>query len=267
MRHTPPHRQHLSPSLYALSLLLALTLAPSCSKKVIREYHPDGNLREMRFTGEDGRKYHIAFTYDQKQRTIGIQKTGEVGGTSSMEMKVRYAPSGKITFISRSTLVSPSAATRDVEFNSFTYSKSGEVTRIETSYKSAFSISKHRTALVTARYQHSGGAISSILVDGGTYRADMKLTRDDDELVTLEYIQKAYNWQAKSFQVKKHIVFHFDDGEPEKAVDKKENRTITSQREVEALYESEGIGAPLFRAGLGVHYGEFLDRADALLAR
>lgn len=261
------HRPFSSSFECALSIVLALSLASACSKKVIREFHPDGNLREMRFTGDDGLKYMLAFSYEPKQRNIGIQKTGEAGGKSLMEMKVRYGADGRITFISRSALISPASATKDIEYDSFSYAKSGEVTRIETSYKSSYSISKHKTALVTARYQYSAGAVSEINIDGGTFRSSMKLTHAKEELRTLEYTQTAYNWQAKSYQVKKHIVFHYDDGVPEKAVDKKENKTITSGAAVAALYASEEIHMPLFKVLFGVHYREFLNNAERLLVR
>ena len=267
MKSKAAHRPFSSSLECALSLVLALSLASACSKKVIREYHPDGNLREMRFTGDDGLKYRLAFSYEPKQRNISIQKTEEAGGKSLMEMKVRYGANGKITFISRSALISPSSATKDVEYDSFSYARSGEVTRIETSYKSSYSISKHRTALVTARYQYSAGAISEINVDGGTFRSTMKLTHAKEELRTLEYTHTTFNWQTRNYQVNRNIVFHYDDGVPEKAVDKKENKTITSRPAVAALYSSEEIHMPLFNVLFGVHFREFLNNAERLLVR
>lgn len=267
MKSKATHRHFSSSYRCALSLILALSLASACSKKVIREYHPDGNLREMLFTGDDGLKYRMTFVYEPKLRNISIQKTGQAGGKSLMEMKVRYGANGRITFISRSALLSAASATKDVEYDSFSYAKSGEVTRIETSYKSSFSISKHKTALVTARYQYNAGLISEINVDGGTFRSVMKLTHAKEELRSLEYTHSTFNWQTKNYQVKKQIVFHYDDGVPEKAVDMKENRTITSRAAVAALYASEEIHMPLFKVLFGVHYREFLNNAERLLVK
>jgi len=246
-------------------ILLTIGSSAGCARKITRDYGPDGILKEMRFRGTDGIDYRITFSHDTRQRNISIQKIRLPEGKSVMEMKVRYSDGERITFISRSALVSPESTTKDVEYDSFSYAKSGQVTRIETSFKSSYSISKNNTALITTRYQYSGGNISAITEDGGTFRKTMKLTWEGNAPGTLEYGFLSFNWQTRNYQLKKQIDFHFDDGEPEKAVDRKNNVTVTSAKAVAALYAGEGIGRPLFKVLFGVGYRDFLENAERLL--
>ncbi len=261
----PAYRKSTLNGLCALLVLLTIGSFASCGRKITRDYGPDGALKGMYFRGDDGAEYRISFDHDARQRNIAIRKTRLPEGKAVMEMKVKYSANERITFISRSALMSPDSTTREVEYNSFSYAKSGQVTRIETSFKSSYSISKYNTALITTRYQYSGGNISTIIEDGGTYRKTMKLTWDGNVPAVMEYGLLSFNWQNKTYQQKKQIEFYFSGGEPKKAVDRKSNVTVTSAKSVSALYTGEGAGRPLFRVLYGVGYKDFLENAERLL--
>ncbi len=250
----------------ALCLVLALVLLLSCSKNIVREYHPDGSIREITYIGNDGKNYRLVFSHDTRKNTIAIERLEKKGNRQLMEMKVKYSANGKISFISRNSIVSPESPTRDIQYDSFTYTKSGHISKIETSYKSSYSISRNKTALITTTYRFKAGNISDIRVDGGTFRKSMKPGYEGNELRTMEYKLSSFNWKARAFQTKKHLEFKFNRGDVVSAVDKKDNSPVSRGNALE-IYATEEIGVSLFKALFAVHYSEFIENAERLLIK
>ncbi len=246
-----------------ISAIALSCMALGCSAKVVRTYGQEGELKELDFKNNDGIQQKINFNHNRSQRIILIEQTNQANKIKTMEMKVRYAPDGRITFIAKKTFAQE-ASKNEAEFDSFSYSKSGEVIRVETSYKSAFSISKHNTTLITAQYKYQSGILAEIVENGGTFKRIIKPEYSGGNLKALEFTFYMYQPKTRTFEKTKDMRFFFSGGAVRKATDtqlKKNYGTSEAQR----IFMEDNVGRFLQKMRYGTTISEFLKNAESYL--
>ncbi len=246
-----------------ISAIALSCMALACGAKVVRTFGQEGELKELDFKNKDGIQQKINFNHNRSQRILLIEQINQANKVKTMEMKVRYAPDGRITFIAKKTFAQE-ASKNEAEFDSFSYSKSGEVIRVETSYKSAFSISKHNTALITAQYKYQSGILAEIVENGGTFKKIIKPEYSGEDLKSLDFSLYIYQPKTRTFEKTKDIRFFFSEGAVRKATDKQLKKEH-GRSEARRLFMEENAGRPLYKMRYGTTISEFLKNAESHL--
>lgn len=246
-----------------ISALTLSCIVLGCGTKVVRTVGQDGELKELIFNNQEGIQQKIIFNHNRQQRILLIEQTTPGASGKIMEMKVRYAPDGRITFIAKKTY-SKAAGKNEAEFDSFSYSKSGEVTRIETSFKSAYSISKHNTALIIAQYKYQSGILKEILENGGTFKRIIKPEYSGNQLKSLEFSLFIYQPKTRTFEKTKDLHFHFSGDTVRKASDRQLKKNY-GRAEAQQIFENENAGHFLRKMKFGTDITTFLKHAESYL--
>jgi hypothetical protein len=246
-----------------VSSIVFLSITFGCASKVIRTYGQDGELRELLFSDNDGIKQAITFTHNRPQRTVFIEQKCPTDQFKNMEMKVRYAANGRITFIAKKRFSKDSGKT-EAEFDSFSYSKSGAVTKIETSYKSSYSIAQHNTTLIIAQYKYQSGILSEVDENGGTFKKTIKPVYSGASIKSIEYNLFSYNPKSRKFEKTKDVQFYFSGDTVSKAIDKHLKKEY-GRRDAARIFSDEHAGRSLEKLKYATDITGFLKEAESFL--
>ncbi len=248
------------------SVIAYLCLTASCSSYSVRHtYNSDGSVSETHFTNSRGVSYNIAYRYDKDKSTVSVErllkKTGQVTDTITL----KFNAAKQVVVANTSSLIDPVKGTKDVVVESYSYNRVGRLARFETSFKSSYSISKNKTALITTRYDYASGTLSEISVAGGTFRKNLRITYAKAELGQIEYSQDMLDWKKRQFVPAKRLTIFIDDGEPVRITDAAAKNDITARKKVEEIYRDEGIDDLLRRAEYSLDYTEYLKHVEKRL--
>jgi hypothetical protein len=246
-----------------VSTIVLLSTAFGCASKVIRTYGQDGELRELLFSDNDGIKQSITFAHNRPQRTIIIEQKSKTDQFKNLEMKVRYGANGRITFIAKKRF-SKNTGKNEAEFDSFSYSKSGAVIKIETSFKSSYSIAKHNTTLIIAQYKYQSGILSEVDESGGTFKKIIKPQYSGTDIKSIEYNLFAHNPKTKKFEKMQDIQFYFSGDTISKAIDKSSKKEY-GRRDAARMFSDELAGRSLEKLKYATTITEFYKEAESFL--
>ncbi|MCX7678382.1 MAG: hypothetical protein N2316_04110 [Spirochaetes bacterium] len=243
--------------------ILNISISLHCSSKPIKSFDQEGELREIRYTDKRGNIQIIEFSHNKKQRTLTIEKKNYPQSILEMNMRIRYSPEGRITLIAKKVF-SKESAQNEAEYDSFTYSKSGEIVKIETSYKSSYSITKHNTALIISQFKYHSGTLSEIIENGGTYKNIIKPTYSDDEIKSLEFSHFEYHPKKRAFEKTKELIFLFSNEKIRKAIDKTTKKEF-SKNDAYRMFIENNVGRALDKLKFGTTIEEFLKNPEKFL--
>lgn len=259
---TNQNRNTFTASLFISAFTLSCMMM-GCGTKAVRTYGPEGELKELLFKDREGIQQQIVFTHNRQQRMLLIEQKNQGSQFKVMEMKVRYAPDGRITFIAKKTF-HKEPSKNEAEFDSFSYAKSGEITKVETSYKSAYSISKHNTALITAQYKYQAGILAEVVENGGTFKRIIKPEYSRENLKSLELSLYIYQPKTRTFEKTKELYFHLSASTVRKAEDRQLKKEFGRSDAVK-MFTEEHADRPLGKIKFGTSITAFLKNAESYL--
>ncbi len=249
-----------------LSAAVLLCLAASCSSySVHHAYNKDGSVSETHFTNSRGVSYDITYRYDKDKGAVTVERLLKKSGLTIDTITLKFNAAKQVVVANTSSLVDPVKGTKDVVVESYSFNRVGRLARFETSFKSSYSISKNKTALITTRYDYASGNLSEISVAGGTFRKNIRLSYVKGELGQIEYSQDTLDWKKRQFIPAKKLTLIIDDGEPVRITDTTAKTDITARTKVEAIYREEGIDDLLRRAEYSLDYTEYLKHVEKRL--
>lgn len=263
MQRETNHSLHSLKTACIISVIVLVCCALGCGTKVVRTYGQEGELKELLFKDREGIQQVITFTHNRQQRMLMIEQKNQITQNKVMEMKVRYTPDGRISFIAKKTFAREPSKT-EAEYDSFSYAKSGEVTKVETSYKSAYSISKHNTALITAQYKYQSGILAEIMENGGTFKRIIKPVYSGEDLKALEYSMYVFQPKKQTFEKTKDLYFHFSNGAVRKATDRQLKKEYGRSDAIK-VFVKENAGYALGKIKYGTTISVFLKNAESYL--
>ncbi len=249
-----------------LSASLLMCCAVSCGSYSVRHtYNRDGSVSETHFTNSRGVSYDITYRYDKDKGTVTVERLLKQSGQTTDTITLKFNAAKQVVVVNTSSLIDPLKGTKDVIVESYSYNRVGRLARFETSFKSSYSISKNKTALITTRYDYASGNLSEISVAGGTFRKNLRLSYVKGELGQIEYSQDALDWKKRQFIPAKKLTLFIDDGEPVRITDTTAKTDITARKKVEEIYRDEGIDDLLRRADYSLDYAAYLKHAEKRL--
>jgi len=250
---------------YACCALLtaAILLTAACSSRELRRtFNEDGSTKEIRYTNEEGKSHTITFSYNTPKQEIEIKKFTPPRMEPVTTISLRYDRRNHVTLVHTSHLVDSNKSTNDVTMKSFFYTRTGRLYKIETSFKSSYSISRNKTTLITAHYRYARGKISLIREYGGTFRKYITTAYSGDTISSISYKYFSMNWRNRKFVPGNRYIFTFDNGIPETVKDMKDNSVIHEQKKVQEIYRETGIQNALGNVFLSSNYKVFLEKLE-----
>ncbi len=269
MKHAITGNSPFRPLAAALMLaLFAACLSAQCSSVKIRKtYNNDGDIQIIDITDARGRKFLVSFSYDRDRRAIDVVKTSPPSASPLETRRIQYDAAGRVELVSYTGLVGEDRVARDAFIESYSFNRSGRLAKIEVSYKSAFSISKHKTALLTVRYSYRGGSMTGIDVNGGTFKKAITPSYAGGHLASVQYVHTALDWKKKQFATVRQLGIAFTDGKPSRVEDKSRTAPVTGRAEAERAYAAEGIDDLMGREEAASDYRAFLKRLESSYGR
>ncbi len=246
-----------------ISTIALGSIVLGCSTKVVRTYGQDGELKVLMFKDGKGTQQIITFTHHRQRRMLLIERKNQGNQFKVMEMKVRYSPDGRIIFIAKKTFNRESSK-NEAEFDSFAYAKSGEITKAETSYKTAYSISKHNTALITAYYKYKSGILAEVAENGGTFKRIIKPEYSGENLKALEFKLFVFKPKTRTFEKTKDLYFHLSGGSVRRATDRQLKKEF-GRSDAIRIFEKENAGHFLEKIKFATTISVFLKNAESYL--
>lgn len=232
------------------------------SRELRRVYNSDGSTKEIHYTNDEGKSHTITFSYNPQKSEVVITKfTPPLAGPVTA-ISVRYDRRDRVALVHASCLVDAEKSTNDVTMKSFFYTRTGRLYKIETSFKSSYSISKNKTTLITAHYRYAKGAISLISVHGGTFRKYITPEYNGERIESIKYRYFSMDWRTRRFIPGKRFVFTFENGVPQSVKDLENNSVIHEQPGVREIYRETDIASALENAELSSNYKSFLEKLE-----
>ena len=248
-------------------LLFAVILTTvTCSSRELRRIsNEDGSTKEISYTNDQGKACTITFTYDTVKREIAIKKFATTEAEPVTAIRMRYDQRNHVTLVHTSHLVDRVKSTADVTMKSFFYTRTGRLYKIETSFKSSYSISKNKTTLITAQYRYARGTLSLIQEHGGTFRKYITPSYTGDKIDSITYRYFSMDWRNRRFVPAKRYIFTFENGNPDTVKDMDKNSVTQEQAKVQELYRETGIDSSLSDANFSNDYNVFLQKLEKTL--
>ncbi|TAL35602.1 MAG: hypothetical protein EPN93_10040 [Spirochaetes bacterium] len=243
-------------ALMQLAVVLLLSPLIACSStRIVKNYGDKGMVTDITVFEKDTVKSRIVFEYDQAGRVISISKYAGQDTQPAAARRFVYDFFGKLVFQTHRALVPhDDKGIDDAWVESFFYGYTGELIRCETSYKSSYAISRHKSPLVVTSYAYNNNILEKIATDGGVFRKDFTIVYADEVPVEIEYREQALNRETYAFETAAHLRFFLKKGVPVKAENRSSGAMITNKAQVRALYEEgevvETLNKPLHTANL-----------------
>ncbi len=239
-----------------LAALLLLSPVIACSStRIVKNYSDKGAVTDITVYEKDAVKSRIVFEYDQAGRVVTVSRFPGSETQASAARTFVYDFYGKLAFQTHRSLETADGKTmEDAWVESFFYGYTGELVRSESSYKSSYAISHHRSPLVVTAYTYSNNVLEKISVDGGVFRKDLSISYADEVPSEIEYREQALNRNTYALETTIYARFFLKKGMPSKADDRLTGTLITDKKAVRKLYEDaevvEIINKPLHAASL-----------------
>ena len=234
-------RQKIIP-LVSISLLFI-----TCSSvEIIKNYGEKGQLREIRVLEKNNLKYKIIFEYNKKGTVKKISKFIPPNEKPFVTRRFKYNRHGKLRLQYYQGLKTENNKTlNDIWVESFFYNRTNNLIRIETALKSSYSIAKHKTPFKTTRYYYSYHNPDKIRINGVTFRKEILLTYEKNNLSRIHYKLFLLNRKSRRFELQKNLQFFYKKNTPVRFEDLINKSKITSVETIKGILRDEEVNIPL----------------------
>lgn len=244
----------------AIFYLIFLLIELNCSaNKSIKTYNEQGKIKEIDIIENNAIKNRILFEYDTANNAIRIFKYIPNEKDPVNLITVNYNNASKLKFYSYKDITHEKSNTKKENWvESYFYDNNGNLNRIETSFKSSYSISKNKTALITTRYNFSAGKLNAVMISGGTFKKDMRLYYQKKYLSRIEYKFSSMNWKKNIFELNKHCNIFYTDNKPEKVENIITKSEFSKTEDISKFLNDENIDITLKKLNYSINYKNLL---------
>ena len=231
-----------------ITFLISIPLICICcsSIKIIKSYGDKGNVSEIRVVERDNLKYTVIFDYTKKGKVKKITQFVPTSEKPVVTRSFKYNRYGKLRLQYYQGLKTENDKTlKDIWVESFFYNRTNNLIRIETALKSSYSIAKHKTPFKTTRFYYRYGNLEKIKINGVTFRKEIVLTYEKNNLSRIEYKLLLLNRKSRRFELKKNLRFFYKKLKPVRSEDLINKATTTSAEAVMAIVRDEEVHIPL----------------------
>jgi hypothetical protein len=250
------------------AFLSILALSYCSSLKVIRTYNENGSVKEINIIEKDNLKYKIIFEYDSGKNQVNITRNRPDEKAPVTSVRIKYDSAERIRLFSFSNSIgSGKAASVDKWVESYFYNNTGNLIKIETSYKSSYSISKNKTALITALYTYTAGNVSGIKINGGTFKKEINIVYPQKDAAIIEYKLFSINWKNKKGpELIKHFQIKLKNSNPDEGRNLAANADLKDDEAVR-IFDEDGIESSINKPAFVLNYRNSLKKIDSLLVQ
>lgn len=200
-----------------LVMIAALTIGCS-SSNYVRKYNSSGNPEEISFIKDKKSLFTAKIEYDNRGRIISMIKT-DANGKKLLSRKFKYSNENKVILHDfEENLIINEKPVVNSWVESFTYNRQKNLSKIETSYNSSYSISSNNTPFATTTFNYNYNLLNSIIIDGGTFSAEYVFTYKNDILAKIEFTYSLLDKKKKP-EVIYHLSIEMKDDQYNKITD------------------------------------------------
>jgi hypothetical protein len=228
--------------------LLSIPLIFFCcsSIKIIKSYGEKGHVSEIRVLEKDNLKYTVIFDYNKKGKVKKISKFIPSSDKPVITRRFKYNRLGKLRLQYYQGLKTENNKTiQDIWVESFFYNRTNNLIRIETALKSSYSIARHKTPFKTTRFYYSYGNLDKIKINGVTFRKEILLAHEKNNLSKIQYKLLLLNRKSRRFELKKNLRFFYKKAKPVRTEDLINKSTLTSAESIKGILRDEEVHIPL----------------------
>lgn len=236
------------PGLRTFFLWTVLAISACGSVTVVRQHNEKGFIREVKVQERGVPRLALLYDYDAADRVISVLKMLPGRKTPAAVRSLVYDSQGRLKIHAhRETFRQGNEDVEDIWVESFFYGYSGELIRSETSFKSAFSISRSKTPLLVTRYFYDEGLLRRCTMQGGVFRSEALLDYKKSDVYRIDYKKASYRRQEKRFEPELHLEFRIKDGVPVRAINLLTGKALSSRKEAVNAFREEKIEESLRR--------------------
>jgi hypothetical protein len=226
----------------AAAFLISVNLISCGSDRQIKEYNKQGKLAAIDIIKKNGVKHRILIEYDKNWRVTGVNRYIPPSAKPVISRNIKYYSSGRIRMQQFTELRQGKIeAVRNNWVESFFYDNTNRLVRVETSYKSSYSISKNNTPYMITNVYYKNKRIEKIQIDAGTFRREMNLSYADNNISDIDYRYYLLNRKSKRFEAERNLHISYRKDKPAVIEDMIKKIKITQKKEMYNILKKEKI--------------------------